>query len=158
MKGVLEAEGFDEYPNSIINKIVSVCDGSPGEALAILDSIIEITDEDEALKAIEQHLWGDKNIIEICRIMADPQRTQKWEAVSKIIPLIQKQDVEELRYAMLTWFEKILIDRNDTKIASVMILLTENFMYTGRPGLTLACYLACRKLENYKDDDDDIPF
>jgi len=34
-----------------------------------------------------------------------------------------------------------------------MILFTDSFMYTGRAGLTLACYLACQKKE-----EDDIPF
>ena len=41
----LEKEGINEFPENVINKIISVCDGSPGKALNLLDTVIDaVTD------------------------------------------------------------------------------------------------------------------
>jgi len=168
---VLKAEGFgDDYPETITDKIISLSEGSPGHALSMLDSVINMTDEDEILEAISYAAYGSKEVFDICRILSHPTEFNKWNRIREIIPNIKKNDVEGLRYGMLNWLEKVLLNKGESDIAEIMILLTETFMYTGRAGLTLACYLACRKIETswaptsdikkgkQTTEDDDIPF
>ncbi len=171
---IINIEGYDvkDYQN-IIDKIVSLADGSPGHALGMLDSVINMSDEDEIIQALEFSAYGSKAVMDICRILSDPQQSHKWGKIKKIIPSIKKNDVESLRYGMLNWLEKVLLDKSSEDIVDVMTLLTETFMYTGRAGLTIACYLACKQLEGVKTKtkhkppdsigpfggtDDDIPF
>lgn len=153
LEGVLKAEGFDEYPEAITKKLISMSEGSPGHALGMLDSIINVTDEDEALEIINYAAYGSKEVFDICKILANNQITDKWSRVKKIIPSIKKNDVESLRHGMLNWFEKALLDKSSPAIADIMTLLTETFMYTGRPGMSLALWFICLKM-----DDSDIPF
>ena len=150
---ILDKEGFSEYPETITNKIINLSEGSPGHALSILDTIINITDEEEALAVIDYKVYGNKEVMDICRILVDPLDIAKWIKIKKIIPSIKKNDVESLRYGMLNYLEKVLLTTSNEHIADIMTLFTDSFMYIGRPGITLACYLACRK-----KDDDDIPF
>ena len=152
LNGILKSEGFEEYPENIISKIISVADGSPGEALNALDSVIELTDEEEIIKAIEGYIYGGKEVIEICHILVNDKVLQKWREVSKILAQLKVEDVERSRRAMLNYFEKILLNKADPSVANMMTLLTESFMYTGRAGLTLTCYYICRKLEGLADD------
>lgn len=153
LEGILKEEGFEEYPEAITNKLIKMSEGSPGHALGMLDSIINITDEDEALEIINIAAYGSKEVMDICRVLADSQITDKWNRVRKIIPSIKKNDVESLRYGMLNWFEKVLLDKGSRSVADIMTLLTETFMYTGRAGMSLALYFIC-----LKTDEDDIPF
>jgi DNA polymerase-3 subunit gamma/tau len=155
---ILEAEEVAEFPTSITRKIATSCWGSPGQALSLLDSVIDMESEEEALEAIENLVVSEKSVKNLIDVLVDNRisSTGKWTRVRDLIPDI-KGDPESIRYAVCGYLDKVLLgrDRVDPRLLSVASCFTESFMYTGRVGLTIACALACN---SGKTNEDDIPF
>ena len=154
VKDVLEGEEIDDFPDDIISKIASSCWGSAGQALSLLDSVIDMGDIDQMDEAIENLVVSEKSVSELCRILIDDRITgnTKWGEIRKILPQITG-DLESIRYAICTYLEKVIVDKPiNPDLLNVASLFTDSFMYTGRLGLVLACALACSA------EMEDIPF
>ena len=154
VKDVLEGEEIDDFHDDIISKIASSCWGSAGQALSLLDSVIDMGDIDQMDEAIENLVVSEKSVSELCRILIDDRITgnTKWGEIRKILPQITG-DLESIRYAICTYLEKVIVDKPiNPDLLNVASLFTDSFMYTGRLGLVLACALACSA------EMEDIPF
>lgn len=152
---VLESEKVDDFPDNIKSKIAESCWGSAGQALSLLDSVIDMTDYDQMEEAIENLVVSEKSVNELCKILIDHRLTgnNKWEQLRKVLPNV-KGDPETIRYAICTYLEKVILGRAMSPgLLDTASLFTDSFMYTGRLGLVLACALACSA-----KTDDDIPF
>lgn len=145
LNNVLKKEGIEEYPEEILDKIASSCDGSPGVALNLLDTIIDIQDNDIALKAIEDSTVTESNIAEIARMLLSGKG--KWQNIAEMINGLSGEP-ESLRYAFLNYFNKVLLNNGNNRTAAMMMPFLEPCMYTGKAGLTHAIYMAwCESLE-----------
>jgi DNA polymerase III subunit gamma/tau len=143
LKTILEKENVSEFPNAVLEKIADVCKGSPGQALNFLDTVIDIADDDTALKAIEDATVGEANIAEIARILLSGRG--QWSNIAKLIKGLTGEP-ESLRYAFLGYFNAVLLGgKNSDKVAAMMMPFTDTIMYTGKGGLTLAIYFAFRE-------------
>jgi len=152
---VLEAENDKEFPDEIITKIAVSCWGSAGQALSLLDSVIDMDDIDQMEEAIENLVVSEKSVKELCKILIDHRITgdNKWEQIRKVLPNL-KGDLESTRYAICTYLEKVIVGRPMSPgLLNAAACFTDSFMYTGRLGLVLACALACSA-----EIEDDIPF
>jgi len=152
LKGICKKEGKE--PNlSVIKKIAKSCWGSAGQALSMLDSVIDMDDEEEAEQAIENLVSSEASIAEICKTLIDPKfgAANKWDKIRKLIPKLSGEP-ESIRYAINGYLNKVLLSRGGVpkKLAAVVACFTDSFMYTGKAGVTLGCFYAC--LENSKDD------
>ena len=86
LRWVLKSEELeDTYPKEIIKEIVKASDGCPRQALVLLDSVIDITDEKKALEAISSYSLGTFPTIDLCRAIMDKASTQKWNRIKEMI-------------------------------------------------------------------------
>jgi len=157
--GIIEAEGFDEYPEEAIQKIAKVSNGAPGIALKILDSIIDLDDYDAIIKGIESASYGETAVIEICRILVKTKRNanDKWNELRPILSGFSG-DAEGVRRMILAYFDKVLLNENTqyntaSDITEMMKFFTDHFYDAGKFGLSMACWLAV-----YDGVENDTPF
>jgi hypothetical protein len=146
IKDTIKSEGIDDFSDKVISTIVKAADGCPRQALILLDSVIDILDEESALKAISEATLTQTEGIELCRLLLD-DRKGKWEAAKKILKGLP-DDPEKMRYAILGYMASVMIgdntDNNTLKKASEVIdCFTESFMYSGKAGLFNAVYISC---------------
>ena len=139
LKAILEKENVAEFPGAVLEKIADVCNGSPGQALNLLDTVIDIADDDTALKAIEDATVSEANIAEIARILL--AGNGKWSQIAKLIKGLTGE-AESLRYAFLGYFNAVLLGKGTDRVAEIMMQFIESVMYSSRAGLTLEIYLA----------------
>ena len=136
---VLQKEGIKSFPDDVINKIISVCDGSPGKALNLLDTVIDIPNDDQAFKAIEDATVSESNIAEIARILI--KGGGQWQSIAQMINGLSGEP-ESLRYAFLGYFSKVLLNNQSDRVAEILTVFMEPVMYSLRPGLIAEIYLA----------------
>lgn len=147
LEEILEAEGFNpkEYPQEILDKIVANCWGSPGQALKLLDSVINMDDPEKIMKALDQLQINEGSILVICQTLTDIRINEetRWERVRKELKGLPDEP-ESIRYAILGYFEKALISNPpNLTLRNVTTCFIDSVMYSGRAGLYLACQMAC---------------
>ena len=141
----LDPEDFKSYPQKIISKIAMVCNGSPGQALKILDSIIDIADNDEAYHAVEVATASEASTQELNRAIADQRMgfKAKWPRVQSLLRDISAEP-EALRKGILTYLEKIMYGNSASmEIVEMIEIFSDSCMYSYKAGLIAMCYHAC---------------
>lgn len=156
LKSIYKKENPDaeELPIKVIRKIATSCWGSAGQALSMLDSVIDIKDEETAEEAIENLVVSEASIKDICKLLIDGNLSavNKWDKVRKLLKKLNGEP-ESIRYAILGYLNAVLLNHNGKlpiKLAAIVACFTDSFMYTGRAGVTLGCFYAC--LEKVKED------
>jgi DNA polymerase III subunit gamma/tau len=140
LKSTLEKENVSEFPDAVLERIASVCNGSPGQALNLLDTVVDIRDDDTALKAIEDATVSEANIAEIARMLLSGR--EQWSSIAKLIKGLSGEP-ESLRYAFLGYFNAVLLGgKNSDKVAAITMPFLESCMYSSKAGLTMAIYFA----------------
>jgi len=135
----LEKENIEDYPKEILDKIAEACDGSPGKALNLLDTVIDIADNSVALKAVEDATVSESNIAEIARMLLSGKG--QWSDIAQKIKGLAGEP-ESLRYAFLGYLNAVLLNKGSANVAALMMPFMEPCMYTGKAGLTFAIYMA----------------
>ena len=137
--GVLKSEGIKLFPEKAIEEICKAANGSPRQALVILDSVIDIQNDDELIAAIVNYSIDEKNVLDLCKVLLEKQ---KWVTVAKVLKGIN-DDPEKVRYAVLGYMSSVLLNGEDPMAAVVIEQFMESFMYTGKAGLVYSCYMCC---------------
>lgn len=154
LRDVLKKEGINpsKFSKEIIQKLTKVAAGSPGQALKLLDSILDMDDKDEMLKLLDSVSFTDDSgeIADICKVLSDPyikDETIRWK---KLAPLLRglSMDGESARRVVLSWMEKVLLSHGSARVANVMLNFKSNFYDSGKPGFVLACYLSCVEMDD----------
>ena len=140
LKWVCEEEKVD-VGLPTLQKIAECADGSPRQALVLLDQVIDIESEETALQTIINLSVGENNIIELCQELLKPKPT--WKTITTILTNIDEEP-EKLRYAVLSYMTKVLINSPSDKIESVITAFIDTYIYSGKTGLTLSCYRVMR--------------
>ena len=135
---VLRLEGVADFPVEAINQIVRVSEGSPRQALVILDQVVDITDEKILMEAIVEASIKQKTVIDLCRSLIKGD----WEEVKQILKNLD-EDPEKVRLAIANYLTSVLLNNGGKKIADMLMFFTDSFMYGGKPMLVSSCYLAC---------------
>ena len=145
LKWVLRSEELEEtYPKEIIKEIIKASDGCPRQALVLLDSVIDITDEKKALEAISSYSLGTFPTIELCRAIMGRASTAKWNSIKEIVSGTTEEP-ERIRYAILGYLTKVLYNSKEPdRIIELMEPFMESMMYSGKAGLAYACYLVSK--------------
>lgn len=144
----LQQEGVGSFPEDVIAKIVSVCDGSPGKALNLLDTVIDIQDDAQALQTIEDAVVSESSVAEIARMLLSGRG--QWVSIAKMIDSLSGEP-ESLRRAFLGYFNKVLTNSTGPKAdktAEIMMEFIEPVFNSGLPGLKLEIYLALKSSLN----------
>ena len=128
---------------SVVRKIAAVCDGRAGVALKLLDQVLEVPDEAQAVKIIEKAVITDSTVLELCRLLnSKPDKLAKWPKVQKAIKdLKEGNDAESVRYAVLGYFNSVLLSNGwSMQAAKLISYFSDSFMYSGWAGFTAACF------------------
>jgi len=144
LKRVCKEEGV-EFSSDVYKAVAKSCGGSPRRALVLLDSVIDMEDEGEILSALAEQIPDEVQAVEICRILLDWRKSSqvKWNEIAKILKNLD-DDPEQVRYMILNYFSKVLLDKPDDRIADMLGLFQESFIYSGKAGLVYNLYLACK--------------
>jgi DNA polymerase III subunit gamma/tau len=143
--GIAKREGI-ELSAEIASAIVENSNGSPRQAVTILDAITGITDEETALKIIERNQFSEASVLDICQGLVN-QTT--WKIMAQYLSKLDDDaDYEYIRYSVLKYMGKVLLNpktKNDPdKICEIITLFSEPFFYSKKAGLISSCYLALK--------------
>jgi DNA polymerase-3 subunit gamma/tau len=158
LKGVLRKEAVDfQNRTNILKKIAISSEGRAGVALKLLDMVLEVTNEEKAIKIIEKAVVTESTVIELCRLLNDTKtaNTAKWPKIQKMLKdLKEANDAESIRYAILGYFNSCLLGNIwSGRHAKLITYFSESFMYSGWAALTAACYFI-----NFAENQDDVPY
>lgn len=140
---VLKAEKRENISNDIKDKIIDLSDGSAGQAMKLLDMVIDMEDTDRALNTLQSAGTSESEVIDLCRILVNHNMNTKtkWAKMKKLLKAF-KGDGESARRPILGYLEKVLLNNGDMEIAFMMEEFNHHFFDSGHAGLTLACYKA----------------
>lgn len=124
-----------KLPEKVASKIAITSDGSPREALQMLEKIKDLNPK-EMLKSIERMESAEILSIELCRALLS-KRT--WSEVSKLIKGLDEEP-EQIRHIVLGYANSVLLAKNNPQAALIIECFSPNFYDSGKAGLTLACY------------------
>lgn len=136
---IAELEGINDYPKKIATAIAKTSQGSCREAVKILDQVIDIEDDDQALLAVESSLGSESDIAELCKAILNGS---PWKTVSNILQTLNMEP-EAARHVILSWFTKAMYNSDDIRNAELLECFEKNYYDTGKSGLALSCRLAC---------------
>jgi len=139
------------YPGPVIHKLINIAEGSPGQAMKLLDQIIDLTDPKEMMSVLDNVSFSDESgdIADICKILVDDRMKDEPTRWKKLAPLLKNLDIdpESGRRVVLSWMTTTLLSRESARIAYVMDNFKDNFFDNGKAGFVLACYKSCIELE-----------
>ena len=145
---VSEKKDISKFPKAVAEMIVELSEGSPGQAMKLLDMVIDMSDKEQMLESIKNSgmVVATKEVIDICRILiSDSSSATKWMRISEILKEL-KTDGENARRPILGYFQTILLSKKYSEaepIARIMSCFTDNYFNSGKAGLSLSCLLAC---------------
>ena len=130
-------ESDTNIKDNIIEEIVDNSDGCPREALVILNSIIDLP-ENEMMGAIHGQ-EAQKEIKELCQAML---KSQNWGKLAKILKGLKGVEPEQCRRAVLGYMAAVGLNNYNNADRPMLIIdcFRESVMYSGYPGVVLACY------------------
>lgn len=137
IKAVLDKEKVKNFPEEAIGEIASIADGSPREALVLLDAVIDIEDDRDLMNALQGYRVSEATTKELCQALLNGT---SWKEVGKIIKAIDDEP-EKVRYAVLGYMSAVLLNGDNARAALVIECFAQSFMYSRKAGLTLAAYL-----------------
>jgi DNA polymerase III gamma/tau subunit len=150
MKTLLEWVVESEEKNvaeEVIEKIIEVAEGTPRNALKLLDSVLDIKKTSKALELIVPAAELPETI-ELCRILIRCEKGM-WSKVAKILREI-KVEPEKIRLAVLGYLTSVMI--KDVKKAPMIFMmadeLKEPLHYNGSSGLRMQLFAICSLFES----------
>lgn len=133
---VCEKEGIEVH-DSVVSKIIEQSEGSARKALVILDSISDIKDKNEQLKSVAS-LEVKPQAIELARALI---YNKSWNDVTAILKTLKGEDVESIRYLILSYASSVLLNGGLQDKSSLVIQAFERNFYDSKfAGLVNACF------------------
>ncbi len=136
MDSTLKAEDV-KIPLQIRLDIAENCNGSAREALVMLDTIIDL-DDDEMEKALKNYISTDEEeqVINLCRLLI---KKDKWLSITKILYGLEHVEPEKIRRAVIGYCSTILMNEHKAQVVLVGQAFQQPFYNNGRFDLLLAC-------------------
>jgi len=143
IESVCEKESV-QLSEDVTDAIIKYGDGSPRQILVLLDSIIDIEDEDEQLQSIYKSETR-REAIEICRALFQPNPS--WSQITHIINSISEEP-ESIRWMILSYAKTLLIKQKRLNAKSmrayrIIEAFRDNFYDSKLAGLAAACFEVC---------------
>lgn len=140
---ILKKEKRESVSMEVRERILELADGSAGQALKLLDQVIDMDDKDAAIRTLQSAGTGESEVIEICRTLVNynmPQKT-KWAKIKTLLKNF-KGDGESARRPILGYLNSIMLNNGGDDIFFQMQPFKNNFYDSGKAGLTMALYEA----------------
>jgi DNA polymerase-3 subunit gamma/tau len=137
----LEALNMDK---EVLSDIADNCEGSPRNALVLLEKVSSASNEKEISDIIKSGNYNDEDIeiIELARALLNDKN--QWRDIASILKKLQENgkmdNPETIRYMVLGYMNSVLISGKMLKRAAIAIeAFSENTYNSGKAGITLAC-------------------
>jgi DNA polymerase-3 subunit gamma/tau len=117
--------------------IIDQCERIPREMIVALDMVKAMTKDEDAIALILSSR-GNAQIIDLCRLLI---KKAAWSEIAAVLKQITDEP-ESVRYAVMGYMNAVLLNKPDKQAAMVIDWFSESFMYSKRPGLTVACFKA----------------
>ena len=157
LKGICSKER-KRVPGPIIMEISKRAEGSAGIAIGMMESVMGIKDEVEALIALDELTSSETFIVQICKALLDRKvgGVTRWRNVQGTLKGLKGQP-ESNRWGILNYLHKVMINADGLPlaIAEMLTYFSESVIYSGEAGLSMACFYASQVEDTEKDD---IPF
>lgn len=137
LNGICKTEG-KEIDREILSEISERSEGSPRQAVIMLQQIIGLDDSEAMKKAIISFKTEERTIQELCRALLDGK---SWKVVSPIIKAIE-DDPEKVRRAVLGYMGAVLLSSGQERAAMIIECFADNYFNTGKAGLIFSCFQA----------------
>jgi DNA polymerase-3 subunit gamma/tau len=128
-----------EVSDSLLMKISNFCDGSPRQAIVLLDQVIQVDNEELAEQVLIDCTVDDKKVLDLCQALIDKK---SWATVSSILKNLLDDDPEHIRLAVLSYFAKVLLTKDSIRLEAMSRWFEEPFFNSGKSLLILACFRA----------------
>ncbi len=143
LKRVNKAEKFN-ISNEVLEDIADNCEGSPRNALVLLEKVSGAETSKEIKEIITSGNFNDEDteIIELARALINEKNA--WRDIAKILKQLQENgkmdNPETVRYIVLGYMNSILISGKMSKRAAIALeAFSEPTYNNGKSGITLAC-------------------
>jgi DNA polymerase III subunit gamma/tau len=123
--------------NEVVNKITECADGSPRQALVLLDQVIDLTDDKLALETIINSTVDEKSVLDLCQNLLG---NANWTTIAVIIKAMDEEP-EKIRNAVLGYMNKVLLSKPNDRASDIIEIFKDNWFYSGAAGLTQSCYI-----------------
>lgn len=125
--------------DAVIDRIVTIAEGSPRKALVLLQGALTSTDEDQQLAAVEAGDYRAEGI-ELARLLFNGA---KWPDVAKVLKAIPDDEVETTRWIVMGYARSVLLGgKVNARAVRMLECFLEPFYDSKANGLCHAC-LAC---------------
>lgn len=141
LKNICEQEGKVVSPD-VLKRISEVCQGSPRQALVVLDQVIDLEDDDLAMQTIVDSTVDDVKVIDLCRLLMNKGRT--WKQISDLLRGLTGEP-ETIRYNILGYLTSVLLNKDSVEVLRMIEIFADSWMYSGRAGLVSSCYMVYKK-------------
>lgn len=130
-----------DVDKEVLEEITRECEGSARNAIVLLEKVLHIEDKEQALKIVCEGIEKEsKEIIELCRLML--KRESSWKDIVTILKEVENKDVESIRYMILGYMSKVLLNNGSRKAAVIIESFLDPFYESKKAGLVYACYQA----------------
>lgn len=148
LKDILYSENKKNFPSEAIVEIARASDGSPREAVMMLDIAIDFEDPKKIMAAIQNYTGSMATTLDLCRALYGKE---SWAKVAGLLHGIDDEP-EQVRYAILGYMSSIMLGNPETKkpakddqrAAGLIMIFSESVMYSGKAGLVVQCYEAVK--------------
>jgi len=140
LKRVLKKERVN-IAAEVTDRIVEIADGSAGQALKLLDMVIDIRNVRKAIAALQSASSSEDDVATLCRALLaeNMNESAQWKRIAQIIKSLDA-DPESVRRAVLGYMQSVLLNSGNFRAYTVMESFSKNFYDTGKPGLSMACF------------------
>lgn len=141
LKSILKKEKIEDYPESILREIIRLAEGHPRNALVLLDSVIDMLDEESAVAALSSVSLSEVDTKALCNAIL---KGESWDSVRKDVQaMLATGEPENIRYAILGYLSAVLYgSKKNDRCCAVMDIFSENTYSTGKFGLQKMIYAA----------------
>lgn len=140
INGVLEKEG-KKLSDTVKTKLIETIGGGSRAVLTLLEQIIQLDDEKDALELIQKGNI-EKQAFDLARILINPKST--WQQVCPVLKDLkeQNQDAETIRRVILGYGQSVLLGGGGLSARAFAMIeyFSKNYYDIGFPGLVSSCY------------------
>lgn len=137
LQGICKTED-KEIDREVLSEIAERSEGSPRQAVIMLQQIIGLDDSEAMKKAVISFKVEERTVQELCRALLDGK---SWKVVSAIVKAIEDEP-EKVRRAVLGYMGAVLLNSGQERAAMIIECFSDNYFNTGKAGLIFSCFQA----------------
>ena len=144
LQKILLKEKVQNFPKKVLEKVEELADGSAGQALKLLDMVIDFKNSKRALEILSVVGTGEAEIKDFCQALINFEISDsaKWRRLSSLLKDFGGE-AESARRGILGYLNKVLLNAKDIDHAAGISLIMKEFSNhyydTGNAGLTMSC-------------------